>query len=29
MKNLAMTGGLLMFVKYGAGAASIDARIEK
>jgi putative oxidoreductase len=29
LKNLAMTGGLLMFVKYGAGAASIDARIEK
>ena len=29
MKNLAMTGGLLMFVKYGAGAASIDSRIEK
>lgn len=29
MKNLAMAGGLLMFVKYGAGAASVDARIEK
>jgi putative oxidoreductase len=26
MKNLAMTGGLLMFVRYGAGAPSIDAR---
>lgn len=27
MKNLAMTGGLLMFVKYGAGGASIDAKL--
>ncbi len=26
MKNLAMTGGLLMFVRYGAGAPSIDSR---
>jgi putative oxidoreductase len=26
MKNLAMAGGLLMFVRYGAGAPSIDAR---
>lgn len=24
MKNLAMAGGLLMFVRYGAGGASID-----
>jgi len=24
MKNLAMTGGLLLFVKHGAGAPSID-----
>ncbi|GAB3452517.1 DoxX family protein [Massilia terrae] len=24
MKNLAMAGGLLMFVKYGAGTPSID-----
>jgi len=27
MKNLAVTGGLLMVVAYGAGPASIDARI--
>jgi putative oxidoreductase len=26
MKNLAIAGGLLMFVMYGGGAASIDAR---
>jgi putative oxidoreductase len=26
MKNLAVAGGLLMFVRYGAGAPSIDAR---
>src|SRR5947199_9236130 len=26
MKNLAMTGGLLMFIKYGAGRPSIDAK---
>lgn len=25
MKNLAMTGGLLLFVKHGAGSPSIDA----
>jgi putative oxidoreductase len=25
MKNLAMAGGLLLFVRYGAGAPSIDA----
>jgi putative oxidoreductase len=29
MKNLSIAGGLLMFVKYGAGAASIDAKIAK
>ena len=28
MKNLAMAGGLLMFVRHGAGAASIDAALE-
>ncbi len=27
MKNLAVAGGLLMVVAYGAGAASIDARL--
>lgn len=27
MKNLAMAGGLLMFVKHGAGAASIDEKL--
>jgi putative oxidoreductase len=26
MKNLAMAGGLLMFVRHGAGAPSIDAQ---
>jgi putative oxidoreductase len=26
MKNLAMAGGLLLFVRYGPGAPSIDAR---
>lgn len=26
MKNLAITGGLLLFVKYGAGAPAIDRR---
>ena len=26
MKNLAMTGGLLMFVRYGAAAPSVDHR---
>jgi putative oxidoreductase len=26
MKNFAMAGGLLMFVRYGAGAPSVDAR---
>jgi len=29
MKNLAMAGGYLLFAKYGAGAPSIDARLEK
>jgi len=29
MKNLAMAGGLLLFVKYGAGEASIDAKRAK
>jgi hypothetical protein len=28
MKNLAMAGGYLLFVKYGAGSPSIDARLE-
>lgn len=28
MKNLAMAGGYLLFVKYGAGAPSIDDRLE-
>lgn len=26
MKNLAMAGGLLMFIRYGAGEPSIDAK---
>lgn len=26
MKNFAMAGGLLMFVRYGAGAPSVDSR---
>lgn len=29
MKNLAIAGGFLMFVRYGAGAASIDARLDR
>jgi putative oxidoreductase len=29
MKNLAIAGGLLLFVKYGAGEASVDARTRK
>ena len=29
MKNLAIAGGFLMFVKYGAGSASIDAMSSK
>ncbi|MGK5077275.1 DoxX family protein [Janthinobacterium sp. HLX7-2] len=29
LKNLAMAGGYLLFVKYGAGSPSIDARLEK
>ena len=29
MKNLSIAGGLLMFVKYGAGSASIDARFGR
>ncbi|MGJ7918737.1 DoxX family protein [Massilia sp. LXY-6] len=29
MKNLAMAGGYLLFVKYGAGEPSIDANMEK
>lgn len=29
MKNLAMTGGLLMFVRYGAGEPSIDAKTSE
>ncbi len=29
MKNLAIAGGFLMFVKYGAGSASIDAMSNK
>jgi len=28
MKNLAMAGGFLLFVRYGAGAPSIDQEIE-
>lgn len=28
MKNLAMAGGFLMFVRYGAGAPSIDEKID-
>lgn len=27
MKNIAMTGGLLMFVRYGAEAPSVDAKL--
>lgn len=29
LKNLAIAGGLLLFVKYGAGEASIDERMRK
>jgi|SRR5690348_2705576 len=29
MKNLAIAGGLLLFVKYGAGEASVDERMRK
>lgn len=29
MKNLAIAGGLLQFVKYGAGEASIDGKMQK
>jgi putative oxidoreductase len=29
MKNLAIAGGLLLFVKYGGGEASVDERIGK
>jgi putative oxidoreductase len=29
MKNLSIVGGLLWFSRYGAGAASIDAKIGK
>jgi putative oxidoreductase len=29
MKNLAIAGGLLLFVKYGGGEASIDERVGK
>lgn len=29
MKNLAMAGGFLLFVKYGAGAPSIDDKARK
>lgn len=28
MKNVAIAGGLLMFVRYGGGGASIDARLS-
>jgi putative oxidoreductase len=28
MKNLAMAGGLLMFVRYGAAEPSVDARVR-
>ena len=29
LKNLAIAGGLLLFVKYGAGQASVDERMRK
>jgi putative oxidoreductase len=29
LKNLAIAGGLLLFVKYGAGSASVDERKAK
>ncbi len=29
MKNLSMAGGLLLFVKYGAGAPSMDDKAKK
>lgn len=29
MKNLAMAGGFLLLVRYGAGSPSIDARLER
>jgi len=29
MKNLSIAGGFLLFVKYGAGEASIDAKIGR
>ncbi len=29
MKNLAMAGGYLLFVKYGAGSPATDDRLEK
>ncbi len=29
MKNVAMAGGYLLFVRYGAGSPSIDDRIER
>lgn len=29
MKNLAMAGGFLLFVKYGAGAPSVDQMLDK
>jgi len=29
MKNLSIAGGFLTFVKYGAGSASIDAKLER
>ncbi|MBS0308822.1 MAG: DoxX family protein, partial [Proteobacteria bacterium] len=29
LKNLAMAGGFLLFVRYGAGSLSIDEKMEK
>ncbi|HEX5961526.1 MAG TPA: DoxX family protein [Rhodanobacteraceae bacterium] len=29
MKNLAMAGGLMWFIKHGAGSASVDAAMSK
>jgi len=29
MDNLAMVGGLLMFVLYGGGALSVDGRVKR
>lgn len=29
LKNLAMAGGYLLFVRYGAGSPAIDDRVER